>query len=319
MALLTRIAALRQETEEIRWYRLVAADGSPLPVASPGAHIDVHLDSGLIRQYSLCNGPGEDGALEIAVKREPASRGGSAGVHAGFHVGGLVTISPPRNNFPLQDDADHHLLLAGGIGITPLLSMARHLAAQGKPFHLHYFVRSARDAAFTDLLDSPPLSGSVSLHCGLDAEGTAAELRELLQHRPAGGHLYVCGPVPFMECATAEAAAAWPPDSVHQEWFTAAPGQADEATDLPFRVRLAREGVEFEVEPGQSILQAFDEHGIFAARSCEQGYCGTCELAVLEGEPEHRDTYLSEEERRSGQVMMPCVSRCKGRLLVLDA
>lgn len=316
--LLTRIAALRQETEEIRSYRLVAADGGPLPAGSPGAHIDVHLDGGLVRQYSLCNGPAEEGVFEIAVKREPDSRGGSAAVHDRFRVGGLVSVGAPRNNFPLHETADSHLLLAGGIGVTPLLGMARHLAAAGRRFHLHYFVRSPRDAAFRDLLDAPPLQGSVSLHCGLDPDGTAATLRELLRDRPGGAHLYVCGPVPFMDCATGLAAATWPQDSIHQEWFTAAPGQADEASDRPFRVRLAQSGVEFEVAPGQSILQAFDEHGIFAARSCEQGYCGTCETAVLEGEPDHRDTYLSEAERASGRVMMPCVSRSRGPLLVLD-
>ncbi|MDH7452228.1 PDR/VanB family oxidoreductase [Luteimonas composti] len=318
MALLTRIAELYQETDEIRRYRLVAADGGALPAGTPGSHIDVQLESGLVRQYSLCNGPGEQGVFEIAVKREPASRGGSAAVHAGFRVGGLVPVSAPRNSFPLQDDADHHLLLAGGIGITPLLSMARHLAAAGKPFHLHYFVRSARDAAFRELLASPTLRGSVTQHHGLDPAETADVLRAVSRVRPSGGHLYVCGPAPFMACATG-AAGAWPEGTVHQEWFAAAPSDSDgAATGRPFRVRLARQDVEFEVAPGQSILQALDAHDIFAPRSCEQGFCGTCEVAVLEGEPDHRDTYLSEEERRRGKVMMPCVSRCRGPLLVLD-
>lgn len=319
MLLSTRIAALRQETPEIRSYRLVAADGGPLPAAAPGAHIDVHLGEGLVRQYSLCNGPGDAGVFDIAVKREPESRGGSAAVHERFQIGGLVEVGAPRNNFPLQADADRHLLLAGGIGITPLLSMARHLAADGRDCHLHYFVRSSADAAFRDMLEVPPLSGAVSLHCGLDPAGTAAAVRGLLQDRQGGAHLYACGPVPFMECATAQAeAAGWPEGTVHQEWFSAVPGQAAVDGDAPFRVRLAREGIEFEVAPGQTILEAFDEHGIFAARSCEQGYCGTCETTVLEGEPDHRDTFLSEEEQRSGRVMMPCVSRSRSPLLVLD-
>ena len=309
------VARKRREAVDIASFRLVDPSGAPLPPFTPGAHIDVHIRPGLVRQYSLHNGSDTGDGYEIAVKREPDSRGGSAAMHA-LEEGGLLSISAPRNNFPLDPAARHATLVAGGIGITPILGMARHLQAAGTPFTLHYFTRSADHTAFLDVLSAPDYAGRLQLHHALDPDAVAAYLGRELRERPAGGHLYMCGPRPFMDLVKA-AASAWPQDAVHLEHFGADPLQAAGLQDS-FQVTLARSGGTYLVPEGKSIVEVLSGHGVEVEVSCEQGICGTCLTRVLDGEPDHRDMFLTEDEKAAGDRMTLCVSRAKSRMLVLD-
>lgn len=308
---------LRQEALEVKSFELVRADGGALPAYTPGSHIDVHIEPGLVRQYSLCEPPGKTESYLIAVKNEPQSRGGSWAMHERVKEGGVLTISEPRNNFALVSGAKHHLLLAGGIGITPLLSMARHLVASAASFELLYFTRSIQHTAFHDLLSAPEFKGKVVFHYALEPDAVRAYLRKHLWRHPEGGHMYLCGPRPFMDLVETTAAATWPPEAVHLEYFAAAPESLSGPRDT-FTVKLARAGGEFTIPAEKSIVQALADHGITIETSCEQGVCGTCLTGVLEGVPDHRDVFLTDDEKRGCDKMMPCVSRAKSELLVLD-
>jgi vanillate O-demethylase ferredoxin subunit len=304
-------------SDEIRLFELASADGSPLPDFTPGAHIDVHLGPGLIRQYSLCNGPDALDRYLIAVKREPASRGGSQKMHDEVKVGDLLTVTGPRNHFPLAPDASGHLLLAGGIGVTPLLSMARHLKANGERFRLEYFTRSPAHTAFHAELSDPAWAGEVDFHYGIGPDRLVPYLRGILEQRPEGGHLYVCGPRPFMEMVEDIASHIYPPGSVHSEYFSADP-MALAGPKESFRVRCARSQKEFEVPEADTIVNVLTRNGVHVEVMCEQGVCGTCLTGVLEGQPDHRDAYLTEEERQSNEKILVCCSRSLTPLLVLD-
>lgn len=308
------IASLWDETPEVRCFELLPVDCLSLPPAEPGAHIDVHINRSLIRQYSLWNGPNERDAYFIGVKREPQSRGGSVGMHE-LSVGDLLTISAPRNNFHLHEHDGPALLLAGGIGITPLLAMARHLEARKAPFQLHLFSRSQELAPFASTLLAHP---NMRVHCGLVPPVLDGLLAELLVASPQDTHVYICGPAPFMALAAALAAErGWPQERIHLEYFAAAQPVADAAATR-FEVVARRSGKTVIVEPQQSIAQALIDAGVDLLTSCEQGVCGSCATAVLEGEPDHRDHYFNVAERASGKVITPCVSRCKSNYLVLD-
>lgn len=303
------------QTADILSFELVSAGGEALPASTPGSHIDVAVADGIVRQYSLCNGPGEDGSYVIAVKREPVSRGGSAAMHERVREGDVLSISVPRNHFPVDWSAQSHLLLAGGIGITPLLSMARHLQAAGAGFQLHYFVRSDDHIAFRELLGSPDLRSKVSLHLGLSATEVRACMQSLLASRAAMQHLYFCGPAAFMALAADLAKPGWPAESVHMEYFSA---PASEAPKGSFEVRMKRSGGACVVPEGKSIVEALAEKGVMIETSCEQGVCGTCLVSVCGGEPDHRDVYLSDQEKRDGDKILPCVSRSRSPVLILD-
>jgi vanillate O-demethylase ferredoxin subunit len=315
--LTVRVAAIRDEALDVRSFALVPADARPLPAFSAGSHIDVHVAPGLVRQYSLCNDPAETGRYQIAVKREADSRGGSQGMHERVREGALLTISPPRNNFALSPAARHHLLIAGGIGITPLLAMARQLARTGGEFALVYFSRSIAHTAFHDLLSAPEFRSRVSFHYALEPEQVRAYLRKVLWTRPPEGHLYLCGPRPFMDLVEATAAPTWPPSAVHLEYFSADPASLAGPRE-GFLVKLARHGGEFEIAEGRTIIEVLAEHGVTVETSCEQGVCGTCLTGVLEGEPDHRDVFLTDAEKSANDRMTVCVSRAKTARLVLD-
>jgi vanillate O-demethylase ferredoxin subunit len=312
-----RVERIVAETAEIKSFHLVPASGKALPSFTPGSHISVRVPDGLTRQYSLCNGPREDRVFHIAVKREPDSRGGSRTLHERVTEGDLLEVLPPRNHFPLDKSAKHHLLLAGGIGITPLLSMARHLSVQGVSFQLQYFTRSPRHAAFHELLSRDEFAGKVDFHYALDPDALRIYLHQLLHRRPDGAHLYVCGPRPFMDLVEDIAAATWPPGTVHMEFFSADPA-ASSAPRLPFEVTLARSKASFTVPAEKTILEVLAERGINVLNSCGQGVCGTCVTGVLEGTPDHRDAFLSDKERKACDKMMLCVSRSCSQKLVLD-
>lgn len=312
-----RVRAVLDDTYEIRRFLLESREGAELPAVTPGSHIDVHLMPGLVRQYSVCNGPAEKDGYIIAVKREPQSRGGSSHMHS-IVSGDTLEIGLPRNNFPLAKDALGHLLLAGGIGITPLFSMARHLAACGGRFALHYFARSSQHIAFRDMLGAKELTSFVTIHTGLDRTAISDRFAKLLAVPAQKTHLYVCGPGPFMEAAVATARArGWAASCIHREYFGAAPVDRTNQENS-FEVRLVASGRTIRVAPGETISHALQREGIRVDVSCEQGVCGTCLTRVLEGTPDHRDSFLTDEERGVGDRMCICVSRSiDGRPLVL--
>lgn len=315
--LTVRVERIRQEAVDIVSFELVDPAGGRLPDFTPGSHVDVHPGPDLVRQYSLCNGPGETDRYLISVKREPQSRGGSIAMHERVKEGDVLTISAPRNNFPLDTGASHSVLIAGGIGVTPILSMARHLLAAKASFQLLYFTRSIKHAAFHDLLSAPEFHGKVHFHYALEPEAIRSYLRRFLWDRKEGAQLYLCGPKPFMDLVEETAAPTWPPQAVHVEYFSADPealaGPSDE-----FEVALAQSGGTYTIPEGKSIVEVLAEQGISIETSCEQGICGTCLTGVLEGVPDHRDMYLTDEEKAACDKMTPCVSRARNRKLVLD-
>lgn len=311
-----RVAARQDEALDICSLDLVPVDGSALPAFSAGAHIDVHLPGGLVRQYSLCNPPGETQRYRIAVLRDAASRGGSATVHDQLQVGTVLDIGAPRNLFELDPSAPHHLLLAGGIGITPLKAMAHTLAAQGASFELHYCTRSPRHAAFRRALQALVPEGRLHLHHDHGNPAQGLDIAGLLKAPAAGTHLYYCGPAGFMK-ACADASAHWPAGTVHSEHFKAPePAAPKAAPDGAFEVQLARSGVTLQVPPEQSIVRAIELSGHRVPTSCLSGLCGACKVNYLAGEVDHQDYILSDEERKT--CMTVCVSRAKGPVLVLD-
>jgi vanillate monooxygenase ferredoxin subunit len=312
-----RVAETRDEAIDIRSFRLEPADGGAFPSFTPGSHIDVHLPNGLVRQYSLCTAPHDGSFYRIAVKREAQSRGGSHAMHGSVKVGDVLRISAPRNNFPLDEGAAHSVLLAGGIGITPLLSMALHLQQRGRSFELQYFSRSLAHTAFHDVLSAHALADKVGFHYALEPDAVRGYLRKHLWHHRPGSHLYLCGPRPFMDLVEQTAAATWPPEAVHLEYFEADPAALAGPRDT-FVVRLARTGTECVVRADQSIVEALAASGVYVETSCEQGVCGTCLTGVLGGTPDHRDVFMTDDEHAANDKMTPCVSRSKSDVLELD-
>ncbi len=309
-----RLANKRDVATDICEFELASVDGSALPAFTAGAHIDVHVANGLVRQYSLCNPPGETHRYCVGVLRDPASRGGSVGMHA-LAPGAELEISAPRNHFPLADDAQHSILLAGGIGVTPILCMYRRLRSLGRSVKLMYCARTAPQAAFLDELDA--LGGDVTYHFDDQHGGKPASLAAFLSGQPAGTHAYCCGPGVMLDAFEAACAAAGI-DHVHIERFSAAPDAPPPATSEGYVVTLAKSGKEVAVPAGATLLETLLAAGIDAEHSCMEGVCGACETRVLEGCPDHRDSVLSAAERASNKVMMICVSGCKGDRLTLD-
>lgn len=319
------VAARREEAAGVISLELHAAHGGPLPRFGAGAHIDVHLPVRdaqgrfLVRQYSLCNDPAEPHRYVIGVGRDPNSRGGSAWLHDELQVGDLLRIGAPRNNFPLDESAAYSVLVAGGIGITPLLAMGRRLSTLGRPWTLYYCARTPERAAFLEELRAMP-ARVVPVFDGLPG-GQPLDLGSVIADAPANAHLYCCGPASLME-AFELAAAGRPRQQVHVEWFkpraAAADVQAQAQGERPFDIVLARGGRTLHVPAGQSILDVLIEAGIQVQHSCCDGVCGTCETRVIEGVPEHRDAVLLGEAAHTTDRMMVCVSRSAGPHLTLD-
>lgn len=309
------IRAMRLEAEGILGLELVATDGAELPPFEAGAHIDLHLPNGLIRQYSLCNDPRERHRYRIAVLRDAASRGGSQAVHERLRIGQRLSIGAPRNLFALDEQASRSLLLAGGIGITPLLSMAWRLHALGAEFDLHQCVRSGKLAAFAERLASAPFAACTHLHCDDGAE-QKLDLPSLLAAEPPGSQLYVCGPNGFMEYVLDTARAmGWAEERLHREYFAAPEAESGGGA---FTLRIASSGQELQVPEDRSALEVLEEAGFDIPVSCGQGICGTCLTRVLDGQPEHRDLFLSDEEKTRNDQFTPCCSRSRSACLVVD-
>ncbi|MFF4361457.1 PDR/VanB family oxidoreductase [Streptomyces sp. NPDC001604] len=290
-------------------------DGGTLPAWTPGAHIDLLLngdDGGdLIRQYSLCGHPADREAWQIAVLREPAGRGGSAYVHDHLHEGAKVRVRGPRNNFPLRPAA-RHLFIAGGVGITPVLPMVEAAEAAGADWRLLYGGRTRTSMAFLDRLT--PYGDRVLVRP--QDEYGLLDLAAFLGMPQEGTLVHACGPEPLLR-AVHEQCATWPPGTLGLERFTPVPTAETGPADA-FELELARSGLTLTVAPDRSVLETVEEAGVAVDFSCREGTCGTCETAVLDGTPDHRDSLLSEDERAAGDTMLICVSRSCGPRLVLD-
>jgi ferredoxin-NADP reductase len=308
-----RVRSITYLAEAINGYELVDPRGRDLPRFTAGAHIDLRFGE-FARQYSLCNDPAERRRYCIAVLREEETRGGSRYLHDTIRAGDLLEVSMPRNNFPLDEDAERHLLIAGGIGIAPIMSMIAELQRRRVDFHLHYCTRSAERTAFREHLTPIAADGRVHFHYDDGDPTRGLDIAATLRNPAAGTHLYYCGPAGLMAVA-AEAAKAWPAGTVHREYFTPPPA-ASVVEDKPFRVRLAKRGVEYEIPVGETIIRVLRRHGITVPTSCELGYCGACVTRYIEGEPDHRDQVLREYGR--GRFVLICCARSKTPVLHLD-
>ena len=310
------IDKIHQLTAQIRAFELVSADGTALPPFSAGAHIDVHLKNGLIRQYSLANASHEQHRYVIGVLQDAHSRGGSACLHRNYVEGDRLEIGQPRNLFAVHPDTQHAVLFAGGIGITPILSMAYQLQYTGRSFELHYFVRQHEMVAFYGNL-TQHFADQVHFHIQ-DQPDTACEMAEVLQEVAAHRHLYVCGPTGFMEFVMQAAKqAGWQDQQLHQEHF-AAPVLNNVERNKIFTLEVLGSDQEIIVQPHQTATQALIEHGFDVPISCEQGICGTCMTRVVSGEPEHRDAFMTEAEHAANSHFTPCCSRAKSDRLVIE-
>jgi phthalate 4,5-dioxygenase reductase component len=308
------VAAREQIAQDIHLFELVPRDGRELPAFAPGAHIAVQAPKGEIRKYSLCNDPNERDRYALAIKREGSGRGGSMGLIDATAPGDQWLIAPPVNNFALAPRAPSYLFIAGGIGITPIMSMIRHLrAGAGKRFKLAYCTRSPEATAFREELGAPELRGQVSFHHDGGDPARALDLWPLLE-RPTGAHLYCCGPRGMMQ-AVRDMTGHWSASAVHFESFADA-AATRKPDDVAFSVRLSRSGGVVEIPPDRSILETLRACGHALASSCESGSCGTCRTRLIDGEADHRDLVLSDAER-AGHIMI-CVSRAHSSELVLD-
>jgi dimethylamine monooxygenase subunit B len=309
------VAEVVQVNELITRFRFVRTDGGPMPTFSGGAHVVIDMDDHGTRRmnpYSLMSDPGDASGYEISVRRDDAGRGGSLYMHRHVVAGMQMQISYPVNLFPADARAKKHLFLAGGIGITPFMSLMAQLAPMGQRFELHYAVRSLALGAYVDRLRAA-YADRVQIY--VDEKGEAIDLKTLLSTQPLGTHLYVCGPKGMIEWVKSTATAmGWPKNTVHSEEFLAPPvGQ-------PFEVELAASGKTVKVGAAQSILEAIEAAGVDAPYLCRGGACGQCETAVVrcDGHIHHHDHWLSDDEKAGQTKIMPCVSRFEGRSLVLD-
>lgn len=302
-----RLRSVRWEADDVNAYELEALPGQRLPPFTAGAHVDVALAPGLMRSYSIANDPAERGRYVLGVLREPEGRGGSAHIHERWRPGDLVEISEPINDFPLDETAPHSVLIAGGVGVTPILSMAARLSALGRPWAMRYVCRSEERAAFLERTRA-----FVEATCFFG--GGAFELAAEVAAAPAGAHLYCCGPPRMIEAF--DAAMATRPDCVgHVERFAAAEAPAAEGG---YRLLLRRSGKVVDVADGQTMLDAILAAGVDVSFACTNGVCGTCETAVLAGAPDHRDDFLTEDEKASNAKVMLCCSGALTAELELD-
>jgi ferredoxin-NADP reductase len=310
------VHTLRYEAENIISVELRALDQQDLPAFTAGAHINLNLPNGLVRSYSLLNDSSERHRYVLGVLKDAKSRGGSKAVHEQLRVGMRLDISTPSNNFALHEDAAHSVLVAGGIGITPILCMARRLKTLGKPFEVLYFARSHQHAAFFE--DVQALGCKV--HCHFDDQQSGQpDLKALLAERNIPlAHYYACGPAVMLDAFVSHCQALGYAHA-HIERFTAVEVAASADAQSSYTVELKRSGKIIQITPDMSLLSALQAANADIMTSCEQGICGSCETRVLEGVPDHRDSVLSPEEHATNQMMMVCVSGCKSERLVLDA
>lgn len=317
--IVVEVSDVQAEARDVVLVEMRAPGGGALPPFEPGAHLEIELPNGLIRHYSLVNDCRERDRYVVAVGRAANGRGGSTFLHQSVHRGMRLSIDPPRNNFALDANAECFLFIAGGIGVTPMMSMIAWCEARGRPWRLVYAVRNAQRAAFYETL--VPYGDRVHLHFDDRAGGVLDVAPWMADARP-GEHVYCCGPEPLMAAVRA-AVGARAPETVHFEYFAApvaavAPAVVGAGDPASFRVELRKAGLSFEVPPEQSILDVLEEHGLALPYACREGLCGTCQTDVVDGDIDHRDYVLSAADREAGRTMMICVSRAKSPTLVLD-
>lgn len=312
-----KIARKQAEAQGICSFELVAADGRSLPKFTAGAHIDVVIKDGLVRQYSLCNAPSENGRYVIGVLKAGASRGGSLSMHNEIHEGDEISISPPKNHFSLEANAKSSLLLAGGIGITPIICMAEQLSAGNANFKLHYCSRSPERAAFIERILNSAFRNNTCFHFDDGEVDQQLNLVELLKGATSETHIYVCGPQGFIDAVLKTAREQGCPEArLHYEFFSAENDTGE--NDTEFEVALASSGKIVKVGREQTVVDALANIGVEIPTSCEQGVCGTCLTRILEGVPDHKDLFLTPDEHAANNQFLPCCSRAKSKRLVLD-
>lgn len=284
------------------------------PAFEAGAHIDIHVDNELIRQYSLCGKPSDTNVYRIGVLNDPQSRGGSKKIFADFKTGDEITISEPRNHFPVEASAAHTILIGGGIGITPLISMAYELRDKGKPFSIHYCIKSKDQAGFVEEL-SAEFKEQTTFHCSADGQDKKFSAKNDLPTASSDTHIYICGPNSFMESLIDEVKSlGYPSSNVHFEFF-----QADvDTSGSEIEVYCEDSDITVTVNEDESIATALMRAGVRVSLACEEGVCGTCITDVIEGEPDHRDLFLTDEEKEDNDQIIICCSRSKSARLVLD-
>ena len=305
-----------QEAIDIVSFELASLDDRPLPSFSAGSHIDVHVRDGLVRQYSLCNDPRETHRYLIGVLRDPHSRGGSVAMHDDVKEGDVIQISEPKNHFMLGQ-AKRTLLLAGGIGVTPILCMAERLAHAGADFAMHYCTRAIERTAFHARINSSIFADEVQFHFDTGPQGQKLDLARMIAHPDPDTHIYVCGPSGFIDHVVNTAKAlGWSSAQVHLEYFAAK--VQDTSGDGAFEVKIASTGKSYTVPADKSIIAVLAQNGVYVETSCEEGVCGTCITRLLQGVPDHRDAFFTDEERARNDQFTPCCSRAKSECLVLD-
>lgn len=306
-----RVQCKSYEADGVTSVTLVDPDGGALPTWEPGAHVALHLPGGLTREYSLCSDPSDTSRWTVAVLRVEKSRGGSLHVHDKLSVGALIEVDGPRSAFALDESAQRHVLVAGGVGVTPIVAMMRRLEQTGCEWTMLYAGRSRRTMAFADEIATFP---AATIHAD-DEQGGLPDLPTLLGGLSAGAVVYCCGPAPLLDAV----AAAMPPEAtLRTERFAAPEIIAPAGGDTAFDVVLNRTGERVPVSPDQSVLDALLDAGLDLPSSCTEGICGTCEVGVVKGDVDHRDFLLGEAEHAANKTMFPCVSRCRSAELVLD-
>lgn len=305
-----RICQVRWEAESILSYCLEPVNGESFPAFTAGAHINLNLAPGLSRSYSLLNDPAEANRYEIAVQLDPASRGGSQHVHENWRAGQLVQISAPGNNFPLEEGAAHTVLVAGGVGITPMLSMIARLEKLGQSWELHYAARNRARAAFTGRLSQYE---SVHLTIGDEPVSPRMNIGSVIQSAPPDAHFYCCGPEAML--SHFRQATSSLNGRAHFEYFSA---DTEIATDGGYKLELRRSGKIIDVQAGETMLDALLNAGINVGFACSEGFCGSCKVSVLEGAPDHRDSFLTDLEKETNQAVIVCCSGARSPSLTLD-
>ena len=315
---------MRQVTHQaqgISSFEMVDRSGNDLPAYTAGSHIDFYFHDGTIRQYSLCGDPSDRKRYLIAVLNDKNGRGGSAALHKRLHVQRDVFVGEPRNNFPIAKEAKHHLMIAGGIGVTPMLSMIYEIQKTDDNFTLHYCTKSKDYTAFQPELAALVASGKVVVHHDQGIPENGLNIKELLQDYDDGTHLYYCGPPGFMKAVT-DFSSHWPEGTVHFEYFNApepeveskSPGLVSNAEG--FQIKIASTGAVYTVPDSKSIVDILHENNVAIETSCNVGLCKTCVIKYTEGEVKHMDCVLSKQEQE--EYLTPCCSRSLGDLLILD-
>lgn len=306
----------KEEAKDIISFELVAKDGDKLPSFTAGAHIDIFLKSGLIRQYSICNNPNEASFYKLAILKDSNSRGGSIELHETVKNEDILQISAPRNLFELEKNVKKHVLFGAGIGITPILSMGEHLSDKGESFQIHYSAKTEKNAAFIDEIKASRLEPFTKFY--FSDKNNRLNIQKELESLELGTHIYICGSNRYIDSILEVYSSLKLPESqLHREFFSSGE-EVDKSKNIEFEVELKSSGKIYTIPSNQTIFEVLDDNGVALAVSCESGVCGSCVTKVISGIPEHRDQFLLDSEKKENKIMTPCCSRAKSEKLILD-